>query len=124
MGELYVEYEYWVAVFQLVMVMLGMGATLTLTHFRDVLASPRAFTIGTVIQLALVPLIAYLCIWALGAVGGVAAGVALIAAIPGGTTSNIFTFFARGIHSPAKTQTRLIGGFEGQACSFYEPVGY
>lgn len=96
MGELYLEYEYWVAVFQLVMAMLGMGATLTPRHFREVLMEPRAVSIGVAIQLLLVPLIAYLCISGLGVVGGVAVGIALIAAIPGGTTSNIFTYFARG----------------------------
>lgn len=42
MGELYLEYEYWVAVFQLFTAMLGMGATLTLRDFREVLIEPKA----------------------------------------------------------------------------------
>ncbi|MFT4769815.1 MAG: BASS family bile acid:Na+ symporter [Glaciecola sp.] len=107
MGELYLEHEYWVAVFQLVMAMLGMGATLTLGQFRDVLMEPRAVTIGSAVQLVLVPLIAYLCIWGLGVAGGVAVGIALIAAIPGGTTSNIFTHFARGNTALSITITAL-----------------
>ncbi|WOJ95322.1 bile acid:sodium symporter [Congregibacter brevis] len=107
MGEIYIEYEYWIAVFQLVMAMLGMGATLTLAHFRDVLLEPRAVTVGIVIQVVLVPLIAFLCIWSLGVVGGVAVGIALIAAIPGGTTSNIFTHFARGNTALSITITAL-----------------
>jgi BASS family bile acid:Na+ symporter len=44
----------------------------------------------------MVPLTAFLFLRLLGVHGGVAVGIALIAAIPGGTVSNIFTFFARG----------------------------
>lgn len=107
MGDIYVQYEYWIAVFQLVLAMLGMGATLTLGHFREVLLEPKAVSIGTAIQLVLVPTIAYLCINAFGIVGGVAVGVALIAAIPGGTVSNIFTHFARGNTALSITITAL-----------------
>tara|TARA_R110002124_G_scaffold130376_2_gene292266 strand:+ start:1946 stop:2848 length:903 start_codon:yes stop_codon:yes gene_type:complete len=96
MGAFYVEHEYWFAVFQLVMAMLGMGATLTGRDFRDVVREPRAVTIGMVVQLVLVPLVAFAFLRLLGVSGGVAIGIALIASIPGGTTSNIFTFFARG----------------------------
>lgn len=96
MGELYVQYEYWVAAFQLVFAMLGMGATLTASDFKDVLREPRSVTIGIVLQLILVPLAAFLFIKGLGLSGGIAVGIALIAAIPGGTTSNIFTYFAKG----------------------------
>jgi len=96
MGELYIQYEYWVAAFQLVFAMLGMGATLTVADFKDVLREPRAVTFGTLIQLALVPLVAFLFIHFTNVVAGVAVGIALIASIPGGTTSNIFTYMARG----------------------------
>lgn len=96
MGELYLQHEYAVAAFQLIFAMLGMGATLTVADFKDVVKEPKAVTIGTVVQLVLVPLVAFLFIQTVGLVGGVAVGVALIAAIPGGTTSNIFTYFAKG----------------------------
>jgi BASS family bile acid:Na+ symporter len=96
MGEIYISYEYWFAVFQLVFAMLGMGATLTIGDFNDVLKSPKSVTIGTMMQLVLVPLVAYLFITVAGVIGGVAVGMALIAAIPGGTTSNIFTYMAKG----------------------------
>lgn len=96
MGEIYIAYEYWFAAFQLVFAMFGMGATLTTADFKDVLTEPKAVAFGTLIQLAFVPVIAYLFINAVGVAGGVAVGIALIAAIPGGTTSNIFTYFAKG----------------------------
>ena len=76
--------------------MLGMGATLTGKDFRDVVREPLAVTVGTAIQVVMVPLTAFLFLRLLGVHGGVAVGIALIAAIPGGTVSNIFTFFARG----------------------------
>ena len=96
MGTFYIEHEYWFAVFQLVLAMLGMGATLTPKDFDEVLREPKAVTSGSLIQLLLVPLTAFIFIWAFGVVGGVAVGIALIAAIPGGTSSNIFTHFAGG----------------------------
>jgi BASS family bile acid:Na+ symporter len=96
MGGFYIQYEYWFAAFQLVMAMLGMGATLTMRDFGDVVRAPKPVILGLIVQLVLVPVAAFLFLRALGVDGGVAIGIALIAAIPGGTTSNIFTFFARG----------------------------
>lgn len=96
MGDFYVAHEYWFAAFQLVTAMLGMGATLTARDFRDVVREPGAVTLGMVVQLVLVPLATFAFLRVLGVHGGVAVGVALIAAIPGGTSSNIFTYFARG----------------------------
>ncbi len=118
MGEFYLANEYWFAVFQLVTAMLGMGATLTPRDFREVLVEPKAVASGSVIQLILVPLVALAFISAFGIAGGVAVGIALIAAIPGGTTSNIFTFFARGNVPLSITITALTT----LACLFTTPL--
>ena len=96
MGQFYVQYEYWVAAFQLVFAMFGMGATLTLQDFKVVFKVPKAVLLGIAIQVLAVPLAAYLFINGFNLSGGVAIGVALICAVPGGTTSNIFTYFAKG----------------------------
>ncbi|MBT4519835.1 MAG: bile acid:sodium symporter family protein [Halieaceae bacterium] len=96
MGEIYIKYEYWIAAFQLVFAMFGMGATLTIADFKDVIREPRAVSFGIAIQLILVPLIALFFIRFSNVSAGVAIGIAVIAAIPGGTTSNIFTHLARG----------------------------
>ncbi len=96
MVEFYLQNEYWFAVFQLVMAMFGMGATLTVKDFQEVVTEPKAVTIGNCVQLLLVPVIAFVFIQVAGLAGGVAIGVAIIAAIPGGTSSNMFTFFAGG----------------------------
>lgn len=107
MGAFYVEHEYWFAAFQLVLAMLGMGATLTARDFRDVVREPGPVTLGLVVQLVLVPLVAFAFLRVLGVSGGVAIGIALIASIPGGTTSNIFTFFARGNSALSISMTGL-----------------
>lgn len=107
MGEFYLAHEYWFAVVQLVLAMLGMGATLTLKDFREVLVEPKAVTLGTLIQIALVPLLAFCLIHGLGLVGGIAVALALLSAIPGGTSSNMFTFFARGNAALSITITAL-----------------
>lgn len=107
MGAFYIEHEYWFALFQLILAMLGMGATLTLRDFREILLEPKAVATGSAMQLLAVPMIAFLFIQAFGIIGGVAIGIALIAAIPGGTTSNIFTHFARGNVALSVTITAL-----------------
>lgn len=96
MADLYIQHEYWFAALQLIFAMFGMGATLTLKDFSGELTKPKGVSIGTIVQLVAVPIAAYLFIISTGLVGGIAIGIALIAAIPGGTTSNIFTYIARG----------------------------
>ncbi len=96
MADLYIQHEYGFAVFQLVLAMLGMGATLKLSDFNEIIREPYAVIAGTLIQLMLIPLLAYVFIGLLSLPAGVAIGIALIAAIPGGTSSNIFTHFAHG----------------------------
>lgn len=107
MADFYVQHEYWFAAIQLILAMLGMGATLTGKDFRDVVREPFAVSLGTAIQIIAVPLTAFLFLRLLGVRDGVAVGIALIAAIPGGTVSNIFTFFARGNSALSISMTAL-----------------
>jgi bile acid:Na+ symporter, BASS family len=92
----YLEYEYWFAAIQLFLAMLGMGATLAPKDFHEVIREPKAVSIGIVMQLIIVPLIALLLIITAGFPPAIIVGVALIAAIPGGTTSNVFVHLAKG----------------------------
>ena len=103
--DLYLEYEFWFAAAQLILAMLGMGATLTIKDFGEVAKEPKAFSTGMAIQVMLVPVVTFIYLQLFGmypeslAVGvavGVAVGLALCAAIPGGAVSNIFTHFAGG----------------------------
>lgn len=94
--DLYLEYEYAFAATQLALAMLGMGATLTPRDFLEILRAPKGFTAGITLQLVGVPLLCWLFLTSAPLAAGVAIGLALCAAIPGGTVSNIFTFFGRG----------------------------
>lgn len=111
MFSFYLAHEYWFAAAQLSLAMLGMGATLTLKDFKGIIKAPRAFTIGMGLQLLLVPIVAYIYISFSGAAAGVLIGLALLAAIPGGTVSNIFTYMAKGniVLSIAVTAITTIG---------------
>jgi BASS family bile acid:Na+ symporter len=79
----------------LVVLMFGMGATLTIERFREVLARPRAFVIGTVSQFGFMPLLAYLLAKGLDLPNEAALGLVVMGMCPGGTTSNLFAHLAR-----------------------------
>jgi len=96
MGELYSQYEYWIAAAQLLLAMLGMGATLRVRDFAEVARAPWPITVGCLLQVVGVPLIAWAFLSTLSLDPGIAIGLALCAAIPGGTLSNVFTFLGRG----------------------------
>lgn len=80
----------------LFIIMIGMGMTLAVKDFRNIVVYPRSTIIGTITQILLMPLIAFALIWALDLPGPIAVGLVIIAACPGGTTSNLFAFLARG----------------------------
>ena len=80
----------------LALIMLGLGASLTIKDFTRVVQNPKEFFVGLVCQLIVLPLIAYLLIIILKTPIELALGVMLIAAAPGGVTSNVLTKFADG----------------------------
>ena len=85
-----------IAPIALAIIMLGLGASLTLSDFSRVIKNPKDFFIGFVCQLFVLPLVAYLLIIILKVQTEMALGVMLIAAAPGGVTSNVLTKFADG----------------------------
>jgi BASS family bile acid:Na+ symporter len=96
MGDLYVEYEYAITFAQLVMAMFAMGATLHIKDFRAVVRFPSSFLAGLGAQMVLVPILAYVLLRTFDLDPGVAIGLAIIAAVPGGTVSNVFTYAGKG----------------------------
>lgn len=80
----------------LFIIMVGMGLTLGPRDFREVAQRPRSTTFGTVAQIVIMPALAFAVAWMLSLSPALAVGLVVIAACPGGTTSNIFTWFARG----------------------------
>jgi BASS family bile acid:Na+ symporter len=80
----------------LFVMMLAMGMGLTLDDFARGARRPRAALLGLVAQLVILPLAAAGIALGLALPQPVAAGLLLIAVCPGGTTSNAFSYLARG----------------------------
>ena len=80
----------------LALIMLGLGLGLRFEDFAKVFKSPKDFFVGFFSQLIILPLVAYLLIIILRTPPEIAIGVMIIAAAPGGVTSNILTKFADG----------------------------
>ena len=85
-----------IAPIALAIIILGLGASLTVDDFLRVAKNPKDFFIGFICQLIVLPIVAYLLIITLGVPIEMALGVMLIAAAPGGVTSNVLTKFAEG----------------------------
>ena len=85
-----------IAPIALALIMLGLGASLTVKDFTRVFNNPKEFFVGLICQLVVLPIIGYLLIIILRIPVELALGVMLIAAAPGGVTSNILTKFADG----------------------------
>ena len=85
-----------IAPIALAIIMLGLGASLTVDDFLRVVKNPKDFFIGFICQLIVLPIVAYLLIITLSVPIEMALGVMLIAAAPGGVTSNVLTKFANG----------------------------
>src|SRR5438093_1328213 len=92
----YPDYEYHFARAQLVLFTLGMGMTLAPADFLEITRRPRSFLVGLGGQLLVVPWIAVLLNWLLDLDKGIAIGLILVAAMPGGALSKFFAYFGRG----------------------------
>lgn len=80
----------------LFIIMIGMGLTLTLADFRRETQAPRGVIVGSALQLALMPVIGLLLMGWPCVSAAIAVGLVIVAACPGGTTSNLIAFMARG----------------------------
>jgi BASS family bile acid:Na+ symporter len=77
-------------------IMLGMGATIHRTDIVMAIRRRRAFLVGMLCQFGLMPLIAFLLASALALPPAVALALIMLGATPGGTTSNLFSYWAKG----------------------------
>lgn len=80
----------------ILLIMFGMGASLTVDDFRTVARRPRAVLIGFLSQFGLMPLVAWGLAILLQLPPAFAIALILIGCLPGGSTSNMFAYFARG----------------------------
>ena len=85
-----------IAPISLALIMLALGMGLTIQDFTRVIKQPRDFIVGLVCQLVFLPIIAFALVFILDVPVELAVGLMIIAAAPGGVTSNILTKFANG----------------------------
>src|SRR6056297_3884794 len=77
-------------------IMLGMGASLTPRDFWLALKRPQGLMIGVVSQYGFMPFIGFIMAVTLDLPEPIAIGLLIVSCMPGGTTSNIFTYFSKG----------------------------
>ncbi len=80
----------------LAIIMFGMGLSLVVDDFKRVIKYPKAVGIGLVNQLILLPILGWLIATSFPLEAGLAVGLVLLAACPGGATSNLITHVAKG----------------------------
>ena len=85
-----------IAPLALALIMFGLGLGLTTQDFKRVIKYPKDFLVGLICQLIILPIVAYILIIILRIPVELALGVMIIAAAPGGVTSNVMTKFANG----------------------------
>lgn len=80
----------------LIIIMFGMGLSLVKDDFIRLFQHPKAVIVGLVNQIILLPVIAYVLIYLLNVETDIAIGIMILAACPGGPTSNLITYLAKG----------------------------
>lgn len=93
--ETFKQFVPWIP-YLLGIVMLGMGLTLSFKDFAEVTKNPKGVIIGVVAQFVVMPSIAFLLVKLFQLPPDLAIGVILVGACPGGTSSNVMTYLARG----------------------------
>ncbi|MGK0252023.1 MAG: BASS family bile acid:Na+ symporter, partial [Gammaproteobacteria bacterium] len=79
----------------LIIIMLGMGLSLVIDDFRNITKNPKAVFVGLINQLILLPLIGFGIVTLFPMEPEIAIGVIILAACPGGPTSNLISFMAK-----------------------------
>ncbi|MFY7940609.1 MAG: bile acid:sodium symporter, partial [Burkholderiaceae bacterium] len=80
----------------MMIIMLGMGASLTFRDFLIAFRKPKGVIVGLICQYGIMPFLGYFLAVLLKLPPALAVGLILMGCMPGGTTSNIFTYFSKG----------------------------
>jgi BASS family bile acid:Na+ symporter len=80
----------------IMVIMMGMGLSLTLADFKQVVQNPKPVLLGLTNQIILLPLVALGLVYLFEPPAFIAIGMILLAACPGGTSSNLVTLLAKG----------------------------
>ena len=91
----------------LIIIMLGMGLSLVADDFKRIIVYPKAIVVGLVNQLILLPLIGFGIAVAFSLAPEIAIGIMILAACPGGPTSNLIAHLAKGDTALSVTLTAL-----------------
>src|SRR5690625_1175052 len=92
----------------LFLIMFGLGLTLLTDDFKRLLENPRATLLGVSLQILALPLVAFLLANTLLRDSPVmAVGLMILAVCPGGATSNLITYLARGDIALSVTLTAI-----------------
>lgn len=81
----------------MMVIMLGMGASMTPRDFRIAFRKPKGILVGLLSQFAVMPFLGFALALLLNLPPALVVGLILIACMPGGTTSNIFAYFSKGV---------------------------
>ena len=92
----------------LAFIMFSVGLELTFKDFQRITLRPKDFIIGTFSQMVILPIVAFAILSILTIEPALAVGVMIIAACPGGVTSNLFTYLARGDTALSVSLTAII----------------
>lgn len=91
----------------LALAMFGMGTSIDVDSFKEILKHPKEVMIGSLTQFTIMPLLAYLLAVVFGLNKDIALGVILVGSCPGGTASNVITHIANGDVSLSVSMTIL-----------------
>lgn len=81
----------------MMVIMLGMGSSMTWRDFRIAFRKPKGILVGLLSQYVVMPFLGFALAVGLGLPPAMVVGLILIACMPGGTTSNIFAYFSKGV---------------------------
>lgn len=119
--------------------MFGMGMSLVTDDFKHLIERPRGVLLGLFSQMVLLPLVGFLLAWAAPVSPELKVGIILIAACPGGATSNLLSYLVKGDLALSVSLTTInsllviltiplivnlgLSAFMGQGQSFHLPLG-
>jgi BASS family bile acid:Na+ symporter len=111
----------------MMVIMLGMGASLTWRDFLIAFRKPKGLLVGLLCQYGIMPLLGFVLAQALGLPPAIAIGLILMGCMPGGTTSNIFTYFSKGVLALSimmtSVSTLVALGMVPATLAFYSDLG-
>ncbi|MFT4777043.1 MAG: BASS family bile acid:Na+ symporter [Oleispira sp.] len=93
----------------IILIMIGVGLSLVPADFKRVFQQPKAFWLGAVCQMLILPLIAIAVIALTGLEGELAIGLFILSLCPGGATSNVYSYLAKADVGLSVSLTAVIG---------------